>query len=324
MLMSVAQPSSCDGLKFWAVAFTVKLLSDWGVDTSIWFHGCQCLDHESDKARKACKLKGRRSINLACGQWKILISNLQNITLDSVAMVALTKLESIPDGETFKDFVERCFNDCRDKMVLRAQQAWSFWGALPYSLLELDRHLVDPTVTEDWSRARALQLMADFDLSESKTTLGSVSWIFFQQHRGSLCAWARDGKPLEDRLRHLVLGFSTGLNVMQRLEARHHLVNLALARGRALSVPGVISGLRRRFNQDLQQQSFREELPQLLNDFDQLVLQPWDSQRQLLEIIYGHGLDQLHPSTTWEDQQLQRIADLSAQPVTSAPSRTVA
>jgi hypothetical protein len=52
-------------------------------------------------------------------------------------MVALTKLESIPDGETFKDFVVRCFNDCRDKMVLRAQQAWSFWGALPYSLLEL-------------------------------------------------------------------------------------------------------------------------------------------------------------------------------------------
>ena len=103
-------------------------------------------------------------------------------------MVALTKLESIPDGETFKDFVVRCFNDCRDKMVLRAQQAWSFWGALPYSLLELGRHLVDPTVTEDWSRARALQLMADFDLSESKTTLGSVSWIFFQQHRGSLCA----------------------------------------------------------------------------------------------------------------------------------------
>ena len=126
--------------------------------------------------------------------------------------------------------------------------------------------------------------MADFDLSESKTTLGSVSWIFFQQHRGSLCAWAHDGKPLEDRLRHLVLGFSTGLNVMQRLEARHHLVNLALARGRALSVPGVISGLRRRFNQDLQQQSFREELPKLLNDFDQLVLQPWDSQRQLLQL----------------------------------------
>ena len=85
------------------------------------------------------------------------------------------------------------------------------------------------TVTDDRSRARALQLMADFDLSESKTTLGSVSWIFFQQHRGSLCARARDGKPLEDRLRHLVLGFSTGLNVMQRLEARHHLVNLALA-----------------------------------------------------------------------------------------------
>lgn len=81
-----------------------------------------------------------------------------------------------------------------------------------------------------------------------------------------------------------MLGFSTGLNVMQRLEARHHLVNLALARGRALSVPGVISGLRRRFNQDLQQQSFREELPKLLNDFDQLVLQPWDSQRQLLQL----------------------------------------
>ena len=130
-------------------AFTVKLLSDWGVDTSIWFHGCQCLDHESDKARKACKLKGRRSINLACGQWAMENSDIK-FTEYHIGFGRdgcphkIGKHTRWGNVQRLCCEMLQCVNDCRDKMVLRAQQAWSFWGALPYSLLELGRHLVDP------------------------------------------------------------------------------------------------------------------------------------------------------------------------------------
>ena len=322
MLTSVADGASSEGLKFWATAFTVKVLSDWGVSTSVWFRGCQC-SHQTEKEQKQCPLKGRRGINLACGAWKSFIEDLNKLTLNKDALLAISKLEVLPGGQIFSAFLQRCFQDCKNKMELRARQAWTFWGDLPFSILELGRHYVDKTIDEGWSRRRALELISNFDACQSKTSLGAVSWVFFGDavNRAHMFSWAQNGKPLAEHLRHLLLGYCTSLTVMQRLEARHHLVNLSLSRERALSVPGVISSLRRRANGDLTNPSFRASLQDLLNNVDQLVPEQWDSQNQLLEIVYGHGLDQLHPDTTWEEQQMQRIADQTLQ---SPPSSRLA
>jgi hypothetical protein len=319
LLTSVAKGTSIDGVKFWAIAFTVQLLSDWGVSVSMWMHGCMC-SHETEKEQKKCHLKGRRAINLACGQWKVFIEELKELTLDRNALGAISKLKEF-DDEQFAQFVQTCFQDCKAKMELRSRQAWTFWGGLPFSVLEMCRHYVDMTVDEGWSRKRASELVLEYDTSDSKTSLGVVSYYFFGDptNRRHILAWAKHNKPLPTHLVHLLLGYSTSLTVMQRLEARHHLVNLAVSRGRALSVPGVISGLRRRFNGDLNQPSFKRELPELLNRFDELVPQAWESKKQLLELVYGHGLDQLHPDTTWGDQQIARMSDQAIQQ--AAPSK---
>ena len=184
---------------------------------------------------------------------------------------------------------------------------------------------MDESVDESSSRRRALELMHDFDRSDSRTSLGAVNWYFFGDpaNRNHVSNWAKHGQPLPRKLVNILWGYVTSLTVMQRLEARHHLVSMAVSRGRALSVPGVVSGLRRRFNGDVHQASFRSDFPQLLNSFDQLLPQQWSSKKQLLEMVYGFGLDQLHPTTVWEEQQLQRPADQTNQPPVLQASRAV-
>ena len=119
MLKSIATPDSTTGKKFWAIAFTVKVLSDWGMETSVWFHSCQCPKaiHPTDKSKKQCKLKGRRAISLACGSWKTFIRNLENLTLSNDALTALAQLDQGEQSEA--NFIHRCFQDRRDKMVLK-------------------------------------------------------------------------------------------------------------------------------------------------------------------------------------------------------------
>ena len=71
-----------------------------------------------------------------------------------------------------------------------------------------------------------------------------------------MIAWIQ-GRDLSVDLQELLVGYSTALVVMQRLESRHHLVNISMSRGRAQTPASVIAGLRRRMNQDLTHPTFR-------------------------------------------------------------------
>lgn len=54
-----------------------------------------------------------------------------------------------------------------------------------------------------------------------------------------------------------------------------------------------------------------EELPQLLDRFEELMpTVSWHSRKQLLQTIYGYGLDDLHPDMCFEEQQMSRQAAL--------------
>lgn len=304
MISSIADTSSQEGLRFWATAHLIQVLSEWGVETSVWLHGCMCTHHASDRERAVCKLKGRRAVQVASGQWKEFIRRLSSLSISQDAVAALSKLEQLDSG--YAKFLLQSFQDCRASMEFKAKQSWSFWDSLPFSVLQLLRHWVDP-VQEDWSRETAKRLMSLYDAAPSKTSMGAVSFQIFGsggRYREMLQAWI-DGGGLADPLKQLLVGYSTALVVMQRLEARHHLVNLALTRGRANSPAAVMANLRRRLNGDVHEPSFRDELELLLSRFGDLVVDEWESHKQLIEIVYGFGLEQLHPDMYFEQRELQ-------------------
>ena len=321
MISAIAQADLLEGKKFWATAFAVQVLSDWGVSVSVWSHECACVHHTSDKEKSDCPLKGRRAIQLACGQWKKFLRDLNASALSHHALAEISKLESQEpsDGEFAKCILED-FQNCKAHMQFKASQSWAFWGGLPFSVLEMCQHWVDPSADENASRRKAKELQNTYDQTDSKAALGIVPFHFFgnELNRQRMDFWMRGG-PLHEELKNLLLGYSTALTVMQRLESRHHFVNLALSRGRALSVPAVMSNLRRRFNHDLTHQSFRDELPMLLNQFHKLVVGEWTSRAALLEEVYGHGLEQMHPNITFEQQQVALHAAMTAgEPETAA------
>ncbi len=328
MLLEIANVHGPEATKFWATASVIDVLSNWGVGVSTWLHGCMCYHHTDDKQRKQCHLKGRRSVQLACGHWQSFCSGLKTLSLTKQALAALHTLQS--DGPckdvAFSEFLMNSFQQCKAMMEMRSLQAWSWWSSLPFSVLEMSLHLVDPTVSEATSRSKADELMHMYDNSDTKTSLGVVSWMFFghEVNRKHICKWIQ-GKPLNEQVLHLLLGYATSLVVMQRLEGRHHLINMAMAHGRAQKPSAVMAGLRRRLNGDLTHPEFKPVLPQLLNKFEELVPQKWESRRELLQIVYGYGLDQLHPDLQMEEEQMARHAALTDElHQNTTPSKTAA
>jgi hypothetical protein len=61
-----------------------------------------------------------------------------------------------------------------------------------------------------------------------------------------------------------------------------------------LQPPGVAAELRRRQNPDLREAGFRSMLPSLLERFEELTPQPWQSFNELLRIVYGYDFPSLH------------------------------
>ena len=310
MIAEVSDMSSSAGLKFWATCFTVECLSDWGVSISVWLHGCSCT-HETDKAKEQCGLKGRRAVELASGRWHDFIKSLNDLKVSNAALAAISQLSRSGDDGT-ATFLLTCFQDCKAAMLFRSRQAWSFWDSMPFSILKMCQHIVFPHIGESVSREHAGELLSEFDSSESKASLGVIPWNFFgnDNNRPRMLNWIH-GHPLSEDLQQLLVGYASSLCVMQRLESRHHLVNSELSRGRASSPPATMANLRRRLNGDCQHPMFRELLPKLLNSFSELVPHEWNSRKDLLEILYGHGLNELHPDTTFEEQQMSRHSALT-------------
>ena len=323
MLKSVVAVSSPEGRRFWTTSLVVQVLSDWGVRVSVWLHGCAC-HHTDENQAKKCKLKGRRAVEMSLGQWQIFVTELGAVGLSRQALEAIADLKA-SGQEQYADFLLRSFADCKTMMLMRCQQAWGFWASLPFSLLRLQGHLVSSVLSEADSRAVGKELLAVYQESTSKSSLSFISWHFFGDPKNKLAMlqWINGG-VLCPALKNLLAGYSTMLICMQRLEAKHHLLSMSVARGRAQLPAAVISELRRRANGDLTHPAFREVLPELLNNYDSLVPQEWTSHRQLIEIVYGFSLDALHPDISLEEKQVARQAalasnDTSEQPPTMNP-----
>lgn len=234
-------------------------------------------------------MKGRCAIHMASGHWKKHILALEGLQPSKEATAQLLDLLRNGHDHVAKELQES-FDACKRVMVFRCSQAWSFWVELPHAALSMAEFLVDPECSEDHSRQKAQQLLSQYNQTPSKRRLGVVSWLFFEKHRSNITSWIAGGDLSPDFLT-ILLEYGSALCVMQRLEQKHHLVNLKLGRGRASTPAAVISGLRRSRNSDLFLPEFRDALPALMDRFGELVPERWCSHKELVEKVYGYTLD---------------------------------
>lgn len=176
LLMDTIKPDTAQSNKFWATAELIHLLSDWGVGVSVFLQQCPCLHHKTNKERASCNLKGRRAINLSSGAWNTFLNLLSSIKIPTECRALLQKL----DAETTTALLHS-FSNCKEQMMFRGKQAWSFWDQLPYAMISRAEHLVtEDTATEDGSRQKAKQLLSEYDSCAAKSTNGELALFWTQ------------------------------------------------------------------------------------------------------------------------------------------------
>ena len=330
--------------KFWLVAELAKGLCDWGISVSKFVHACPCHPKSgapSDPSgarrfkqeREACRLKGRQGVWMAWGIWETFLEELDAVVPSKSAAKLVQELEETSEtseageGEAegedsaaaAKQFCSDMlvdFQACKASMAFKGKQAWSFWSHLPWAILKIAGFLWG--VAEDDCRTAAAELMACYDQTDAKSCLGVPSFVFFSQNgrfRSDFVRWISGCCISKDLMRELFF-YSLSLLSMQRLEAKHRYINIQVGRGRASSPGATMAELRRKANQDLQEAGFRQLFPELMSSFDTLVPGQWDSFQDLLRIVYGHGIAQMHPDIEAEENcmriHLKAITDMKA------------
>ena len=228
-----ADPTS--SATFWALAYSMLVLCRWGHEVIGWLHGCWCHPTKSqrDTLKKPCPWNGRRLIELSCGASAKFIHRLRGLTIarDKYASDEMEKLKDMPNGVSSADQIGPGFVTGKQMLEGRLLQLSSFLQEVPWSLAKLLRFLIcDPdetTTAVAESRTQAAILVDHFN-SGRLSNIGDVGKKFLgniELSRG-LVRW---GKNLDVHMstflfRELV-SYATSLLVMQRLEAKHHLVH---------------------------------------------------------------------------------------------------
>ena len=121
---------------FWTTCFVLQPLVNFGHNVLVWLHSCCC----GCDSKTSCPLKGRRSIELACGQVTVFLKKLEAVHLSKWAIEAHTKLFTTDPGRA-----TNLLNDwktAKAKIHLRMKQSFGFWEQLPWSILRVGECLV--------------------------------------------------------------------------------------------------------------------------------------------------------------------------------------
>lgn len=224
---------------FWALAYTMLVLCRWGHDVIGWLHGCWChQDKESrDKHKKdtgkPCPWNGRRLIELSCGAAAGFINKLRSLTI-ARDKYANEKVESLKRNLYVSSAEQICLGFVTAKNMLEGRfiQLTSFLQEVPWNLVKLLRFVicgsdqVQQAVYD--SRRDAVTLMSNFQAGRL-TNIGDVGKKFFGHTEFSqgLIRWGRSlDVHMNTNLFRELVSYSTSLLVMQRLEAKHHLVHV--------------------------------------------------------------------------------------------------
>lgn len=132
-LRSLCDDNSHDQKLFWCMANLLKPLVDWGAHFSNFLHACPC----PKPCEKNCALKGRRSIDMACGGTDRFIKLLRRASVPKQASDLLRT-----SSGTF-DFLLTQWNAAKSAMELRIVQSFSFWTMRPWNLLRMAEGLLN-------------------------------------------------------------------------------------------------------------------------------------------------------------------------------------
>eukprot|EP00439_Symbiodinium_sp_Y106_P038759 s4665_g4.t1 len=296
--------------KFWALFFATYSLQGKRKD-SLRVNRAEAMAGERASARdKPCRLAGRRLIELSCGKACVFLDELEAMKLEasSQAAVSLRHLQTF--GEEASRFAERVkagFSTAQRKIMLRFEQGSSYYSKFPWNIVKLLGYTVAPKHQRQAearnSRVFAAELCSLFDAGELQFAGTFAARFFTGPLFVALRAWACVGNEddMDTRLFRELFAYGVSLVVMQRLEGRHHLVNLRMSTSRASTATTVSAALRRRQNKDVHHQSFRDELEDFLQDFQSLIPEPWNSMAELQRLISGQHLDIMFQDVSREE-----------------------
>ncbi|CAE6937046.1 RSN1 [Symbiodinium microadriaticum] len=128
-------------VKFWAVAFLVWQLADWGAGVSAFFHSCPLHGYKAgEPSCKNCCWKGRMSVVLAQGTWLPTFSGQLVHAPPGAAQGFLDKLDPDVSETLIQDF-----RTCKVAMVQRFQQVYGYWREIPWRLCAVGMPLFGST-----------------------------------------------------------------------------------------------------------------------------------------------------------------------------------
>ena len=294
--------------KFWAIASLIWPLADWGHHVVNWLHACPCpkpcSSTSKSKAARSnqCPLKGRRAIQMACGQMGVFITKLHSVGINPRAHEFMKGLSTDTKNSILTEF-----NLAKSCMQLRMTQSFSFWEQRPWRFLWIAECLTvegDPALER--SRKEALTLLNNPSPPAATSVIEANFTMVGTPLRTDLEVFAQGGS-MGIHLRRELLSYGTALLVLQGLESRHHLVALKVGRGRAASVPAVSAELRRMQNRDLSNPRFQSMLPDLLVGISSLTTLPYQNQTQLINNIIGQVYRGLHSDLSAQAEYFARF-----------------
>ncbi|CAE7661592.1 unnamed protein product [Symbiodinium necroappetens] len=233
---------------FWAMCAVMLILCKWGHTVVGWLHGCWCHPTQDDRAKfrkknkgANCKWSGRRLIELSCGSALEFLADLRSLRIEnsSLAMESmglLVKEQQKASGasaaagdDMASDIISVGFVTAKRMLESRFSQLTSFVREPPWNLISLLQFLIVPASVRSGavveSRQIAATMLQKFDQGKFGD-VGDIGRRFLQTtHRSALKRWANSQDKFMDlSLFRALLAYASSLNVMQRLEAKHHLV----------------------------------------------------------------------------------------------------
>ena len=155
---SAEEQSEAD--RFWAMASLILPLADWGNHVTNWLHACPC---PKPCKQHRCAMKGRRSIDMACGRMNELICKLNAVGVSQKAGQLMRSL-----GNEVRSTLLTEFNTAKSCMHLRVTQSFSFWQQRPWSILRIGECLTaEAHWDSNWRLALASWLLDNIAINEN-------------------------------------------------------------------------------------------------------------------------------------------------------------
>ena len=303
---------------FWAMAWLEYMVHSWGFSVSRWLHGCPChsaLERSTENQdMKCCKWNGRRLIQVSEGKLLQFCNELLGMTVGdcSFARDALSKLKGI-DMEAAMS-LHNSFQISIKRVALRFKQATSYLVEFLWSLPKLLGFTVpntDKELKKRESKEFARKLLEEFDSGKLKPPCHFDRFFKPGEQLGqSLRFWASETDTCDvmpEALFTELVGYSACLLVMQRLEARHHLVSQRMSVARASTPMTLSANLRRSSNSDSHEMAFRENFELYLSQFHTLLPDEYmyTGRLELSRLVSGYHFDIMFADRSTEQSLIQ-------------------